>query len=83
MLQKCNAKLSLLFFQEGVWKWSDGKKFDFNGWHKGEPNNSGGAENCMEINFRGKNPLSVVLLMESVHNIQDGKTIPLNLQLAT
>ncbi|XP_044206587.1 galactose-specific lectin nattectin-like [Thunnus albacares] len=38
--------------KEGVWKWSDGKKFDFNGWHKGEPNNSGGAENCMEINFR-------------------------------
>ncbi|XP_070696048.1 galactose-specific lectin nattectin-like [Pempheris klunzingeri] len=40
--------------KEGVWLWSDGSKFDFKGWHKGEPNNHGGSENCMEINLRGR-----------------------------
>ncbi|XP_070766776.1 galactose-specific lectin nattectin-like [Enoplosus armatus] len=40
--------------KERVWLWSDGSKFDFKGWAKREPNNSGGKENCMEINFRGK-----------------------------
>ncbi|XP_042348174.1 galactose-specific lectin nattectin-like [Plectropomus leopardus] len=39
---------------EGIWLWSDGRKFDFKGWADGEPNNSGGGENCMEINFKGK-----------------------------
>ncbi|XP_042347054.1 galactose-specific lectin nattectin-like [Plectropomus leopardus] len=38
---------------EGIWLWSDGTKFDFNGWGKGEPNNSGG-EHCMEMNFNGQ-----------------------------
>ncbi|CAJ1084351.1 galactose-specific lectin nattectin-like [Xyrichtys novacula] len=40
--------------KEGVWLWSDGSKFDFKFWAKGEPNNAGGHENCMEMNFRGK-----------------------------
>ncbi|XP_067449488.1 galactose-specific lectin nattectin-like isoform X1 [Thunnus thynnus] len=40
--------------KEGVWLWSDGSKFEFKGWAKGEPNNAGGGENCMEINFKGK-----------------------------
>ncbi|KAM7405340.1 hypothetical protein PAMP_012608 [Pampus punctatissimus] len=40
--------------KEGVWLWSDGSKFDFKGWAKGEPNNYGG-EDCMGMNFRGKN----------------------------
>ncbi|XP_040007540.1 galactose-specific lectin nattectin-like [Xiphias gladius] len=39
--------------KEGVWLWSDGSKFDFKGWAKGEPNNSG-EEHCMEINSDGK-----------------------------
>ncbi|XP_063743026.1 ladderlectin-like [Eleginops maclovinus] len=38
--------------KEGVWLWSDGTKFSYTGWTKGEPNNSGGKENCMDINFR-------------------------------
>ena len=44
----------MFFFQESVWLWSDGSKFDFKGWAKGEPNNAGG-ENCMEMNFMGTN----------------------------
>ncbi|XP_053174052.1 galactose-specific lectin nattectin-like [Scomber japonicus] len=40
--------------KEGVWLWSDGSRFVFKGWHRGEPNNAGG-ENCMGINFRGRN----------------------------
>ena len=63
------------FFQEGEWRWTDGSKFEWNVWHKGEPNNAGTGEHCMEINFRGKNPLSLVLLMKTVHNIQDGIAI--------
>ncbi|XP_033485447.2 galactose-specific lectin nattectin-like [Epinephelus lanceolatus] len=39
---------------EGVWLNSDGSLFDFKGWAKGEPSNSGGKEHCMEINFKGK-----------------------------
>ncbi|XP_074538599.1 galactose-specific lectin nattectin-like [Halichoeres trimaculatus] len=40
--------------KEGVWLWSDGSLFDFNGWSKGEPNNYGRGEDCMEMNFREK-----------------------------
>ncbi|XP_045900371.1 galactose-specific lectin nattectin-like [Micropterus dolomieu] len=40
--------------KNGVWLWSDGSKFVFNNWGKGEPNNSGGGEGCMEMNFRGQ-----------------------------
>nr|XP_033935309.1 LOW QUALITY PROTEIN: galactose-specific lectin nattectin-like [Pseudochaenichthys georgianus] len=36
---------------EGVWLWSDGSKFSFSGWGKGEPNNYRGKEHCMEVNF--------------------------------
>ncbi|XP_041654463.1 galactose-specific lectin nattectin-like [Cheilinus undulatus] len=40
--------------KEGVWLWSDGSHFDFKFWHKGEPNNFQGKENCMEMNFMEK-----------------------------
>lgn len=45
-----------------MWEWSDGSKFDFSGWHKGEPNNAGSGEHCMEMNFRGTNPFVHVVL---------------------
>ncbi|XP_017294289.1 galactose-specific lectin nattectin-like [Kryptolebias marmoratus] len=39
--------------KDGVWMWSDGSKFVFSSWGKGEPNNNAGGESCMEINLRG------------------------------
>ncbi|XP_042565715.1 C-type lectin domain family 4 member K-like [Clupea harengus] len=39
---------------EGTWTWVDGKVLGNAGyWAKGEPNDSGGKENCVEIKFRG------------------------------
>ncbi|XP_013880205.1 galactose-specific lectin nattectin [Austrofundulus limnaeus] len=40
--------------KEGVWFWSDGTPFTFNGWSPGEPSNSGGNENCMMINLKNR-----------------------------
>ncbi|KAK5863950.1 hypothetical protein PBY51_000933 [Eleginops maclovinus] len=40
--------------KEGVWMWSDGSKFDFQGWPVGEPNNAGKEEHCMELNLKEK-----------------------------
>ncbi|XP_010901909.2 ladderlectin [Esox lucius] len=37
--------------KEGVWLWSDGSRFTYQKWNRGEPNNSGGQENCMQMNF--------------------------------
>ncbi|XP_041841868.1 ladderlectin-like [Melanotaenia boesemani] len=37
--------------KEGVWTWTDGTIFLFKGWCPGEPNNSGGRQNCLQINF--------------------------------
>ncbi|XP_073325732.1 galactose-specific lectin nattectin-like [Pagrus major] len=39
--------------QEGMWLWTDGSRVVFTRWHSKEPNNSGGKEHCVEINFRG------------------------------
>uniref|UniRef100_A0A667YBA1 C-type lectin domain-containing protein n=1 Tax=Myripristis murdjan TaxID=586833 RepID=A0A667YBA1_9TELE len=36
-----------------VWMWSDGSRFDFQGWGWGEPNNHQGRESCVEINYGG------------------------------
>ncbi|XP_023190792.1 ladderlectin-like [Xiphophorus maculatus] len=40
--------------EEGTWMWSDGSKFMFHHWGLGEPSNSGGNQNCMDINFAGR-----------------------------
>ncbi|XP_065140968.2 galactose-specific lectin nattectin-like [Paramisgurnus dabryanus] len=36
---------------EGQWLWSDGSQFDFTHWCPREPNNKGGTEHCLEINY--------------------------------
>ncbi|XP_039662058.1 galactose-specific lectin nattectin-like [Perca fluviatilis] len=41
--------------KEGTWMWTDGSKFDYKIWNAGEPNNYGGAENCLTMNWDGAN----------------------------
>ncbi|XP_033982866.1 galactose-specific lectin nattectin-like [Trematomus bernacchii] len=50
---------------EGVWLWSDGFKFNFESWGKGEPNNYGGKEHCMEINFGATKKVNDIGCLES------------------
>ncbi|XP_063077513.1 ladderlectin-like [Engraulis encrasicolus] len=52
--------------QEGLWLWSDGSRFDYTHWSTGQPDNAGGAEHCLEINYGGSlrwndGPCKVVL----------------------
>merc|ERR1719219_2604602 len=35
--------------KEGTFIWNDGSALDFKNWHKGEPNNAGGKEDCGHI----------------------------------
>ncbi|XP_075306468.1 lactose-binding lectin l-2-like [Odontesthes bonariensis] len=37
--------------RNGAWLWSDGSKVDFTSWNGGEPNNSGGSEECVHTNW--------------------------------
>ncbi|XP_065145791.1 galactose-specific lectin nattectin-like [Paramisgurnus dabryanus] len=37
--------------KKGQWLWSDGSQFDLTNWCSGQPDNSGGKEDCLEINF--------------------------------
>ncbi|XP_031161844.1 type-2 ice-structuring protein-like isoform X1 [Sander lucioperca] len=37
--------------KNNVWFWSDGRPFYFTFWCAGEPNNGGGNQNCIEMNY--------------------------------
>ncbi|KAK9962753.1 hypothetical protein ABG768_008105 [Culter alburnus] len=37
--------------QDGQWLWTDGTVIDYTNWCSGDPNNYGGPENCVEINW--------------------------------
>uniref|UniRef100_A0A4W6EV23 C-type lectin domain-containing protein n=1 Tax=Lates calcarifer TaxID=8187 RepID=A0A4W6EV23_LATCA len=47
----CMSTAPSFLFQEGQWMWTDGSNFDYQIWGPGEPNNHGGAENCIEMNW--------------------------------
>ena len=34
--------------QEGIWKWTDNRPWEFTSWNGGQPNNWGGNEDCMQ-----------------------------------
>ncbi|XP_056611325.1 galactose-specific lectin nattectin-like [Triplophysa dalaica] len=38
---------------DGQWLWSNGARFDYTNWCRGEPNNDRRPENCLELNFSG------------------------------
>ncbi|MBQ7220800.1 MAG: hypothetical protein IJS28_07465 [Synergistaceae bacterium] len=37
--------------QEGVWQWVTGEDWNYNNWNSNEPNNSGGAEHYLQLNY--------------------------------
>ena len=36
---------------EGVWRWSDSAKATFSSWGRGQPNSSGGEQDCATLDF--------------------------------
>uniref|UniRef100_UPI003AAC87E2 ladderlectin-like n=1 Tax=Centroberyx gerrardi TaxID=166262 RepID=UPI003AAC87E2 len=40
--------------QDRTWFWSDGSNFDYQHWNSGEPNNFGGRQPCIEMNYGGR-----------------------------
>ncbi|KAK6291658.1 hypothetical protein J4Q44_G00374430 [Coregonus suidteri] len=40
--------------KDRLWFWSDGANFDYQNWNQGEPNNNGGREPCIVMNFGGE-----------------------------
>jgi len=40
--------------KEGRWEWSDGSKFDSSAWNRGDPNDWGNGEDCLETYGNGK-----------------------------
>ncbi|XP_045072266.1 ladderlectin [Coregonus clupeaformis] len=43
-----------ILLKDRLWFWSDGSKFDYQDWIQGEPNNNGGREPCIVMNFGGE-----------------------------
>ena len=44
----------IFLLQEGTWLWTDGSKFNYRIFNGGQPDNTGGVEKCLEMNFEGK-----------------------------
>ena len=40
--------------KEGAWRWIDGTPWGYTNWYSGQPDNNGGAEDCMVIDETGK-----------------------------
>jgi len=43
--------------EEGTWAWSDGTKYDYKNWNKGEPNNWAGNEDYVQMGRTGWNDM--------------------------
>ncbi|XP_039631401.1 lectin-like [Polypterus senegalus] len=41
--------------QVSVWLWTDGSKWDYTNWNKGEPSNGNNVERCLHINYAVEN----------------------------